>query len=348
MIGLLAPAFVLLGLGLLAISSISLHLFWLQLAWAAAGAVLVAAFTALDWRAIFTHRLAVWGIYAAAAAFLLTAFFTSPVIRNTKSWIVLGPVRFQPVEFAKIALILVYARYFRRRHLSIGCWPTIAGSAALFAVPAGLTLLLPDLGSAFILFGVWFGFLLVSGLPRSKLLLALLVFAIAGFAAWNVALEDYQRARIRGVFYPGENALTVNYSVIQSKIAIGSAGFWGKGYGQGSQTQLGFLTEPANDFVLAALIEEWGLAAGLLAVGAFLALVRNIIKAGIRARGNVEKFIALGTAMVFGLHFLINAGSTIGLFPVVGVPFPFLSYGGSNLLTNFFLLAIMNSIARRA
>ncbi|MFH1246428.1 MAG: FtsW/RodA/SpoVE family cell cycle protein [Candidatus Liptonbacteria bacterium] len=325
-----------------------MHLFWLQLMWTVLGILFLALMIHYDWRAIFNHKVVIWGIYIGMVLLLLITYFTSPVIRNTRSWIVLGPVNFQPVEFTKIALILLYAWYFKRRHLAIGRWPTIITSLILFALPAGLTLLQPDLGSASILFGVWFGFLLTSGLPRSKIFMAVVAFAILAVLGWNFALKDYHRARIHGLFFPEENALTVNYSVIQAKIAIGSAGFWGKGYGQGSQTQLGFLTEPSNDFVLASLVEEWGLVGGLVAITSLLALIWNVLKVGLRARGNTEKFFALGTAMVFGLHFLINAGSTVGLFPVVGVPFPFLSYGGSNLLTSFFLLAIMASIIRRA
>jgi rod shape determining protein RodA len=344
----LIPAGILIAASLVVLSSISMHLFWLQVMWVVIGSGFILLFIKFDWRAIFNHRVVVWGMYGGVLALLIFTYFTSPVIRNTRSWIVIGPVTLQPVEFTKIALIIVYAWYFRRRHVEIARTQTIFVSFFLFAIPAGLTLLQPDLGSASILFGVWFGFLLTSGLPRKKIFAALGIFAVIGALGWNFALKDYQKARIRGVFYPEENALTVNYSVIQAKIAIGSAGFWGKGYGQGSQTQLGFLTEPSNDFVLASVIEEWGLISAIIVIAAFLTLVWNILRIGIYAHANLEKFIALGVAMVFGLHFIVNTGSTIGLFPVVGVPFPFLSYGGSNLLTSFFLLAIINSIAYRA
>lgn len=348
MFNLLLPAGFILAAGLATISSISRHLFLLQLAWAAIGMCAVAFFIRFDWRAVFNYRWIGWTLYGSAALLLLAAYASAPVIRNTRSWLVLGSFTFQPVELAKIALIVVYARYFSRRHLAIAKWRTIASSFAIFAVPAALTLLQPDLGSASILFGIWFGFLLVSGLPRKRVVLAFCMFVAVGALAWNFALKDYHRARIAGVFFPESHALTVNYSVIQSKIAIGSAGLWGKGYGQGSQTQLGFLTEPSNDFVLAAFIEEWGIVAGLLLIAAFLALEWRILGVGLIARSNFEKFVALGVALVFGLHFLVNAGSTVGLFPVVGLPFPFMSYGGSNLLTSFFLLAIVNAIGRRA
>jgi rod shape determining protein RodA len=342
------PVAFILGMGLTVLSSIDQRLFFLQSLWTLVGFAVVVFFWKYDWRAMLTHKGLIYGLYALAIILLLVAFFTSPVVRNTRSWIYVGPFGFQPVEFAKIALILIYAQYFSRRHLSVARWKNIITSLFIFALPAGLVLLQPDMGSASILFGIWFGFLLVSGLPRKRIAAAVVAFAILGAFGWMYVLKPYQKNRIMGVFYPEENALTVNYSVIQAKIAIGSAGFWGKGYHQGTQTQLGFLTEPANDFVLAALIEEWGLLAGLAVIGAYVYLVFRILRVGLLANQNFEKFFCLGVALMLGLQFLINAGSTIGIFPVVGVTFPFLSYGGSNLLTSFFLLAIINSIARRS
>lgn len=346
--GLLLPAAFILAAGLAAISSVSTQLFLQQLLWAAIGVVLILVLLRFDWRALFNYRWLVWGLYAATIVLLALAYFTSPVIRNTRSWIVIGGFSFQPVEVAKVALILIYAQFFSKRHLAVAHWRNIFVSFVLFALPAGLVLLLPDMGSAFVLFGIWFGFLLVSGLPGRRVVAALILFAVAAAIGWNTVLKDYQKERILGVFYPERNALTVNYSVIQSQIAIGSAGLWGKGYGQGTQTQLGFLTEPANDFVLAALIEEWGLVAGLLLISAFVFLVLRILRVGALAGTNLERFLCLGVALVFILRFLINAGSSVGIFPVVGITFPLLSYGGSSLLTDFFLLAIINSIARRS
>ncbi len=308
---------------------------------------MVIVFYRLDWRSIFNYRWVIWGLYGLAVVMLIAAYL-SPAARGIHGWISFGSFRFQPVELAKIALILVYADFFSRRHLSVARWSTILTSFWIFAVPAVLTLLQPDLGSASILFGAWFGFLLVAGLPGRRVVAAILLFLVLGALGWSTALKDYQRERILGVFYPESNALTVNYSVIQSKIAIGSAGLWGKGYGQGTQTQLGFLTESATDFILAALIEEWGLIIGAAVILVFLFLIFRILRVGLMANHNFEKFICLGTALVFTLHFFINAGSATGIFPVVGVTFPFLSYGGSSLLTNSLLLAIINAIARRS
>ena len=140
----------------------------------------------------------------------------------------------------------------------------------------------------------------------------------------------------------------MNYSVAQSKIAIGSAGLWGKGYGQGSQTQLGFLPEPANDFIFSAFVEEWGWVFGIALIAAFFALIASILKVGYRAERNVEKLICLGAAILFAWQFFLNIGSATGMFPVVGVTFPFVSYGGSSLLTSLFLLAIIHAIEVRS
>ena len=279
---------------------------------------------------------------------LALAYFTAPVIRETRSWLVFGSFTVQPVELVKIALILLYAQYFSRRHLSVARWKNIFTSFFLFAIPAGLVAILPDLGSALILFGVWFGFLLVSGLPPKRVVPTVLVFIVAGVFLWTSVLKDYQRDRIAGVFFPERDALGINYSVIQSKIAIGSGGFFGKGYDQGPQTQLGFLTEPAGDFILSAIIEEWGLLGGIVVLGSFLWLIFGIIRTGMLANQNFEKFVCLGIVMVFGLQFLLNAGSATGVTPVVGVTFPFVSYGGSSLVVNFFLLPLVYAIRRKS
>lgn len=345
---LLFPVGFLLLASLTILSSISVELFTLQLVWVGIGALCILAFWFVDWRSFLNYPWLIWGVYAVTILLLILVLWKGPLIRNTRSWAVWGPFRFQPVELMKIALVLLYAEYFSRRHLGIARWKNIITSFLYFAAPAALVMLQPDLGSALVLFGIWFGFLLVSGLPRRRLLAALVIFVIGGFFLWNYGLRDYHRERIMGVFYPERNALSINYSVNQSKIAIGSAGWFGKGYGQGSQTQLGFLTEPATDFVFAAFIEEWGWLAGIMVVGAFLFLIYHILKIGVLADRNFEKFVCLGAAMVFGWQFFLNAGSATGILPVIGVTFPFLSYGGSSLLTNFFLLAIINAIAVRS
>lgn len=346
--GLFISAGILVGIGLLVLSSISQRLFFLQAMWIVLGALAVAILWKIDLRSLLTYRWLVWGLYILAIILLVVVFVSGRAIRSTRGWLEFGSLNFQPVEFAKIALILVYAEYFSRRHLSVARIRNIAASFFLFALPGGLVLLQPDLGSTVVLFGIWFGFLLVSGLPLKRISAAILIFLALGAVGWSSFLEDYHRERIIGVFYPEKNVLGINYSVAQAKIAIGSAGVWGKGYGQGTQTQLGFLTEPGTDFILAALIEEWGVAAGAFVVSVFLFLVYKILKTGLMAEQNFEKFICLGAAMVFGIQFFLNSGSVVGVLPVIGVPFPFLSYGGSSLLTSFLLLGTIGITRRQA
>ena len=179
------------------------------------------------------------------------------------------------------------------------------------------------------------------------IVIGLLILSTVVVWSWFSFLQGYQKERIIGLFNPEYDPLGVNYNVIQAKIAIGSAGFLGKGYGQGTQVQLGFLPEAPTDFILAALIEEWGLLGGLILIGLFFMLLFRIIRIGSLAKNNFPKLLCLGTVILFILHFIVNVGSNIGLLPVIGVPFPFLSYGGSNLLTSAALIGIVQSIANR-
>jgi rod shape determining protein RodA len=270
------------------------------------------------------------------------------VIRNARNWIVIGPISIQPVELMKAALIFLYAIYFRRRHLAVARWQNIVTSFIFFIVPAAIAVRLPDLGSAVIFFGIWFGFLLLLGLPFRRVLATVAVFAVAGIFIWTFVLRDYHRARIIGFFYPQQNTLGVNYSVTQSRIAIGSAGFWGKGYKQGTQAELGFLSEPTEDFIFAAFIEEWGIFGGLVVLGAFFFLIWQILGIGSLAEENFAKCICIGVAVMFSVQFFLNAGSATGLLPVIGVTFPFLSYGGTSMVVDCFLLAMVNSIRKRS
>ncbi len=348
MLPLFLPLGILLAAGLVTLSAISLHLFYLQLLWIVLGAGLVVLFWYVDWRMVFNARWVIWGIYILALALIIFAYARGPIIRNTRSWITLGPFTLQPVEIMKIALIFLFAAYFSRRHLAVARWQNILTSFFFFAIPAAIAVRLPDLGSALVFFGIWFGFLLLLGLPLRRVLAALAIFAVAGGLIWVYVLRDYHRARIVGFLYPQHDVLGVNYSTAQSKIAIGSAGMFGKGYGQGTQTQLGFLSEPTEDFILAGIVEEWGIVGGLIVLAAFFFLVLQILTIGALADENFEKFICIGTAMMLGVQFLLNAGSTTGLLPVVGVTFPFVSYGGSSMLANFFTVAIVNSIRKRS
>lgn len=344
---LLIPVFFLVACSFLILSSISPALFRSQLVWAVLGTAVVGLFYYFDWRPFINYLWVVAAVYLSGLTLLIITYFSAPVIRGIRGWIVLGAFQFQPSEFMKIGLVLVYAYFFARYHVAIANPRTIFVSFVLLAVPAFFVILEPDLGTAIILGAVWFGFLAASGLKAKHLLLGVMIFIISSFVAWNYFLADYQRGRFFSLFNQNRDPLGLNYNVIQSKIAIGSAGWFGKGYHQGSQTQLGFLPEASADFIYSAFVEEWGLIGGFLVIAAFVYLIFVILRIGVMAPTNFEKFLCLGAAIILSSHFIINLGSALGLLPVVGIPFPFLSYGGSNLLINFFLIAIIFSIAKR-
>ena len=343
-ITLLLPVFILTATGLTVLSAISTHLFLLQLSWILAGGLILFVAFWFDWRPLLASPWFVASLYFLVVILLVYVYAAGPVIRNVRGWLQLGPITLQPVELAKVALILLFAQYFSRRHLKIAQFRVIFVSLSLFAAPFLLTALQPDLGNALILFAIWFGILIASGLPRRKIALAIVALSIVAALGWVYGLKTYQRERITAVFYPEKNALGINYSVIQSKIAIGSAGFWGKGYGQGSQTQLGYLTEPVSDFIFAALIEEWGVPGLIIILGAFSALIVRIAYIGSVADRNFDKLLCIGAIIVFSTQFLLNTGSATGLLPVVGVTFPFVSYGGSSMVANFLILSLVASV----
>lgn len=345
---LIIPVGILLGISLLILSSISRDFFLQQLAWIVVGAGVFLALKYFDWRPFIDYGWTIYSIYSASVFLLALTYLLAPITRGHRAWFVLGPFRFQPSEFAKVALVLLLAHFFAKKHMSIARVRTIFISGALTLIPMGLVIFQPDLGSGIIFGLLWLSFLLLSGLPMRYLIVFLILLSCLSIFSWYNLLLPYQKDRIIGLINPDRDLLGVNWNVNQAKIAIGSAGFWGKGYGQGTQAQLGFLPEAHSDFIFSALIEEWGLASGIVYFLIFTYFIFIILKIGVQSSNNFERFVALGGATIFCVHFVINIGSATGILPVVGIPLSFVSYGGSNLISSFFLLGMIYSIAGRA
>jgi rod shape determining protein RodA len=316
--------------------------------WFLAALVIILILGSLDLRPVMSYRWAIFGVYFLSLLLLIAAFFFAPVIRETRSWLAIGPLRFQPAEFSKIALIILLAYFLSRRHNRIGQTANIAVSFIYTLIPTIFILLQPDWGSALVMFGLWVGFLFVSGVQARHIVMGFGIALIVACVAWFFILAPYQKERMIGFLKPAYDPLGINYSVIQSKIAIGSGGIWGKGFQQGTQTQLGFLTEPATDFIFAALVEEWGIAGAFVVLGAFMLLIVSVVRIGLRLEYPLSQFVCLGAVVLFLVEFALNVGSNIGFVPVVGVTFPFVSYGGSSLLTKAMLIGIIQSIAARS
>ncbi len=333
---------------LTSISSSNPELARVQTVWFLGAFGVMVALGVFDLRPIMSYRWAIFGIYFFSLLLLIATFFFAPVIRETRSWLAIGPLRFQPAEFSKIALIILLAYFLSRRHTRIGQSANIAASFVYALIPAVFILLQPDWGSAIVIFGLWIGFLFVSGVNVRHMVIGFLIALVVSLTAWFFILAPYQKERVIGFFKPAYDPLGVNYSVIQSKIAIGSGGVWGKGFNQGTQTQLGFLTEPETDFIFAAIVEEWGMLGALVLLGAFVLLIVSIVRIGLRLDDPLSQFVCLGAAVLFLVEFILNVGSNIGFVPVVGVTFPLVSYGGSSLLTKAMLIGIIQSIAARS
>jgi len=345
--GMLGAIFVLIIAGLLVLASSDTELFFKQLIWLVAALLLMLGLPLVNLKALFSYRWFILGIYFFILLLLIITYFVAPTIHGARSWITFGSFQIQPSEFMKAALIILLSSFFATRHVAIARMKIIISSFLYFLVPATLVLLQPDLGSSLVLLGIWLGYLLISGIPKKYVLIGILILAVVGALSWSFLFADYQKARIIALFEPSEDPLGVNYSVAQSKIAIGSGGLFGKGFGGGTQVQLGFLPAAQTDFVFAAFVEEWGIVGGLLLIGAFLYMLYRILKRGLQTSGNLASFITLGTALVLLIHFIINLGSTLGLLPVIGIGLPFVSYGGSNLLTVAALVGIIQSITEK-
>jgi rod shape determining protein RodA len=339
-----AAVLFLISAGFISLFSANKDLFWKQALWFGIGAVFFILIIIFDWRSFINSRGAIFGFYFFIVLLLVATYFFAPAIRGTRGWLTLGGFHFQVAELAKLSLIIFYAYFFSQKHVGIARVSNLITSFFYFSIPAGLIAIQPDLGSVLVLFCIWLGFLLVSGINPRHLIVIFIILSILGVIMWQSVLKDYQKERILGFFFPGRDPLGINYNVIQSKIAIGSAGLLGKGFGQGAQVRLGFLPEAQTDFIFAAFIEEWGLLAGIFSVLVFLYLVLRIMKIGLESDNNFGRFLCLGAAILFIAQFIFNVGSNLGLTPVVGVTFPFMSYGGSSFLTNLVLIAIIQSL----
>lgn len=320
-------------------------LFKKQIIFIIIGLVLMTLFSFFNYRYLKNNSLPVLLLYL-ASLFLLALTFYFRSIRGTNSWLILGDLTFEPAELTKLCLIILMAKYFSQRHVHIYQFRHVIISGLYFIIPALLMINQPDLGSAIILSLIWVSLLFAAGINKKHFAALILIGAVISSGGWMFVLKPYQKARIASFLDQGSDPLGSGYNLIQSKIAIGS-GFWfGNGIGEGSQTDLGFLPEPHNDFIFAALAEQLGFIGGITVLGLALVLIYRILLIGATTTANFGKLFSVGLAMFVFTHVFISAGVNVGLLPVTGLPFPFLSSGGSNLLSIMTGLGILQSIKR--
>jgi rod shape determining protein RodA len=297
-----------------------------------------------DWRELREDPYLVLILYLLCLFSLAGLFFFAPEIRGVRSWYKVGPVSIDPIEFTKIVLIILLAKYFSKRHIEMYRVRHILLSGAYILLPAILIFRQPDLGSVLILIALWVGVLLISGIKLRHFLILILCFLLIFILSWNFVLRDYQKARIISFFTPGIEPLGVSWSQNQAKIAIGSGGILGQGIGKGSQTQYGFLPEPQTDFIFSAIAEETGLLGVSVLLLLFSILLWRIIKIAIDSQDNFSRLFASGFAILLISQIFIHIGMNLGLLPIIGIPLPLISYGGSSLLATLIGLGILQSI----
>jgi len=324
-----------------------------------------------------------WIVYGVSLLLLLGVKIMGVVGMGAERWIALGPVRFQPSELGKFALVLALARFLSDNRMDLGKFRNLFIALLIVGTPMFLVLLQPDLGTALIYGFILYPMLIRAGLSWSWalflvapvvavflstnvflllgfiLLLALVLWkseiglllnfgilgvtALVGFSLpffWGL-LHEYQRKRILMFLDPEADPLGAGYQIIQSKVAIGSGGMLGKGWMQGPQTQLAFLPERHTDFIFSVLAEEWGFVGASLVLALFTVLLVRALVVGLGHRNGYCGLVMTGLAAILFFHVLVNAGMTMGIMPVTGLPMPFLTYGGSFVLTTLLILGVL-------
>lgn len=345
---LITPMVLLLVTGLLAIYSLSINgasdsfnIFDKQLIFVAVALVAFFVFSFVDYH-IWRNYTGIF--YVVSIGLLLLVFVIGKTTNGAVSWFKLGFLNFQPVEFVKIALILLLAKYFSQIQSPVLLWKNLFISFLYVLFPIILVILQPDMGSAMVLVSIWLTTVFLSGLDLKQIIALAVIGLLIGLSGWFFVLHDYQKARVVSFLNSGQDALGSGYNVNQAMIAIGSGGLIGKGMGHGSQSQLNFIPERHTDFIFATIAEESGLlGAGLILLFFGIIFWRLKIIIG-SSKDRFGQLIVGGIAGLLFFQILINIGMNLGLMPVAGLSLPFLSYGGSFLLTIMILMGIGQNV----
>jgi rod shape determining protein RodA len=292
-----------------------------QLIWIGIGIAVYASCTLMDMRFIRRTPVIIAG-YVAAVVLLAILMVVGHTTMGAKSWFSFGLFAFQPADFAKLVVIALLAKYFSRRHMEMGNFTHIIISGAYASAIILLVLIQPDLGTAVIFMTVWFGMVLVSGIPLRHLAIVSVVGLLLAAGLWSFGLKEHQRQRIMTFVNPAADIRGTGYNAYQATIASGSGQVWGKGIGYGTQSKLRFLPEYQTDFIFAAYAEEWG----------FAGIVLLLLLYGL---------------LLFLAHIGFHAGINLGLLPVTGTTIPFMSSGGSHVVIEFAALGIIASLAQQ-
>ena len=319
--------------------------------WALKQAVVFLVFLSIaigmSWVKESTIKAAAFPIYGVVLLMLILVEMLGFVGKGAQRWLDVGPVRLQPSEFMKPAIVLVLARFYDLLPpADIRRWRGIWPAALLLVTPVLLIMMQPDLGTALMVLFIGATIMFVAGLPWWLFAGAVGAVAIAAPMAYAF-MHEYQRKRVLIFLDPESDPLGSGYHITQSKIAIGSGGLFGKGYLQGSQSHLDYLPEGHTDFVFSAMVEEWGFAGGLILILAFAMVIRWGMKVSVRAKSRFSQLAAAGLSATIFFYVGINLMMVMGLAPVVGVPLPLVSYGGSAVMTVMLCIGLLMALERQ-
>ncbi len=287
-----------------------------------------------------------WVIYSVNILMLILLMFIGRARLGAQRWFALGTFAVQPSEFIKVTFVLALASYISGRRYALNRLENLIGPFFIFSAPFVLVILQPDLGTASLLAPTLF-IMLYAGGANLKHLLSIGGAGIACMPVFWHFLRDYQRQRLLVFMNPNTDPLGAGYTIIQSKIAVGSGGLFGKGWLAGTQNQLNFLPERHTDFIFSVVGEEWGFVGGALLVLLYFVLIRRIFRIARLTSDTAGKLIAVGIGTYLAFQVVINIGMTIGLMPVVGIPLVFISYGGSSLVATFMAVGLVLNVAMR-
>ncbi len=336
-----------LGAGLVTMESFTevTPFFSRQLIWIAISFVAFFCLSYIDFRFLKRTDILV-ALFSLFSVLLLLLFIAGKVSNGAQSWFDFGGFSFQPSDMMKLVVILMLAKYFSRRHVEIDNFKHIFISGLYALIPFLLVFFQPDFGGAMIIFFIWLGMILVSGISKKHLLIVAGVGAIAFVFLWSFVFQPYQKARVVNFIQPLSDIRGSGYNVYQSTIAVGSGQVLGKGVGFGTQSRLKFLPEYQTDFIFAAFAEEWGFVGVIILFLLLGLIIWRILHIALLGATNFEILFGIGLAVYFMSHFIINIGMNIGIMPVTGITLPFMSYGGSHLLTEFIGLGILMGMNR--
>lgn len=319
-----------------------------QIIWIALGMVIFQLFSNLNYRRIWDVTNVLYWIMV---GLLFLVFMLGIVRLGAQRWLKFAWFNFQPSEAAKLIMVMFLARYFSAK--SVNDIALKAGSFGLFralvlpfvfvAIPVLFIVEQPDLGSGAMVFLIFLGMLFLSKIRIRYAFMLLLILGMAVPVVWN-HMRDYQKERVMVFLNPNVDPLGAGYTIIQAKIAIGSGGLFGKGWLSGTQSQLHFLPESHTDFVFSTFTEEWGFAGGLVLILLYYLLIRQAIVIAEKTSDHFGRLLSLGIALMLGMQIAVNIAMNLGLAPVVGIPLPLMSYGGSSVIVTFAALGMLANI----